>query len=166
MGGDGKGRGGGWSGKGRGGGPSWIERTRDRLESHYAEDIGDSDTPVPPAASLAVRRRAEQIGGSRPPATGVWARPADAEQGEELDTVEPVATVTAEAAHNAALQSHRKGAGRRASGFEPQRNTFFISGRPTQVTFQTNKKAYVLDGATSVAHCFKQEALPCFFWVS
>ena len=49
------------------------------------------------------------------------------------EPAEPVAAVGVRAIHQAALETHRMSTGRRASGFEPQRNTFYVLGRPVQV---------------------------------
>ena len=147
----------GGAGKGRGFGKSWLEHTRDRLEGPGRQSTGSGDEAVPEEARASVRARAGEIGGGRPGRAGVFARVPDEQDRDEEEAVEPVATVSPQDAHTAALLAHRMSTGRRASGFEPQRNTFFVCGRPVQVNFQTNQKSYFLQsGVTGVADWFER----------
>lgn len=140
RGGAGEGRG---SALGQRGGGGRLELTRDRLEGRERQSVGSGEEVLPEEARASVRVRAREIGSGQPERAGVFARPADEEVQDEGEAVEPVATVRAQAAHTAALQSHRVGSGRRASGFEPQQNTFFACGRPAQVIFSDNQEICV-----------------------
>ena len=142
MGGGGKGRRGGGKG-GRGftssrrkgcGRKGWMERTSDRLDAWGRPDItgpGGHGYGPPEEIGPSVRERALQLQGRQAERSGVFSPPPEDEQN---DAAEPVAAaVGVETARTAALQSHRMVEGRRASGFEPQRNTFYVQGRPVQV---------------------------------
>ena len=129
MGGRGKEKGAGSSGKGKK--ATWIEATANRLEEHGNRVVGKGKGAVPTEVREAVAERARTIAGDSRP-RGVFARPPeDAASDEEAS--EPVALASAAAVYSAALDEHRRGGGVRASGFEPQRNTFFVLGRPVQV---------------------------------
>ena len=124
-------------GKGRGG-QTWLEATRDRLNEWGKPETGKGRKGEFTGRWMApVRERAWQAQRQQTERTGVFSRPPE---DEEDDAAEPDAMlVGAETVHAAALRSHRMVEGRRASGFEPQRNTFYILGRPVQV-FGPSKK--------------------------
>ena len=142
MGGGGKGRRGGGKG-GRGftssrrkgcGRKGWMERTSDRLDAWGRTNVtgprGHGYLP-PEEIGPSVRERALQLQRRQAERSGVFSPPPEDEQN---DAAEPVAAAVGVAtARTAALQSHRMVEGRRASGFEPQRNTFYVQGRPVQV---------------------------------
>lgn len=118
---------------GRGKGLSWVEVTSNRFADRGQPDVGKGKADTAEDARRRVAARASELaahaaGFSR---TGAWAPPDD--DAGDLGTGEPVAPVGLQAAHRAALEGHRMHTGRRASGFEPQRNTFYICGRPVQV---------------------------------
>ena len=129
----GAGKRGGKGGGGRGKGTTWVEATANRFGDRGQPDVGKGKADTADARSRVAARALElaqqDTGFSH---TGTWAPPDDDDAGH-LGTGEPVAPVRLQAAHRAALEGHRMHTGRRASGFEPQRNTFYICGRPVQV---------------------------------
>ena len=132
MGGAGKGGGGRREGKGKSG-KSWIELACDRFESRGRLEPGSGKGAVPQDTRAAVAARAKALSSPAPAARGGVFAPPPEDAPDEDETVEPVAAVGVQAVHQAALETHRMSSGRRASGFEPQRNTFYVCGRPVQV---------------------------------
>ena len=119
-------------------GGQWMEKTRDRFESKGTPDKGKGKASLPEQIRGSVAARAAELpgGGSAPSSSGVWSR-APEEGDQEHPTGEPVAPVDFQSAHRAALEHHRMVTGRRASGFDPTRNTFYICGRPVQVLIRS-----------------------------
>ena len=129
-------------------GGQWMEVTRDRFESKGTADKGKGKASLPEQIRGAVAARAAELagGGSAASSSGVWARAPEEGEQEHL-TGEPVAPVNIQTAHRAALEHHRMVTGRRASGFDPTRNTFYICGRPVQVLIRSIQD-YDLDLST------------------
>ena len=134
-------------------GGQWMEVTRDRFESKGTADKGKGKASMPEQIRGSVAARAAELGGggSAASSSGVWAR-APEEGDQEHLTGEPVAPVNIQSAHRAALEHHRMVTGRRASGFDPTRNTFYICGRPVQVLIQSKQDyGLVLQNICSLA---------------
>ena len=131
MGGHGKGSGSQRAGKGKSG-KSWIEAASERFESRGMLDPGSGKGKVPESTRAAVAARAKALSTPTPTSSGVFAPPPE-DNANADDAAEPVAAVGVREIHQAALETHRMSTGRRASGFEPQRNTFYVLGRPVQV---------------------------------
>ena len=133
----GRSRGSRWRPVGEGSGKGWMESTRDRFADRARLAVGSGSAGVPDETVTAALQRLRSL--EAPPArAGVFARaPEETTDGEEA--VEPVATASPSSVFQAAIWEHRTSSGLRASGFEPQRNTFFVCGRPVQV-FQCSKK--------------------------
>ena len=123
-------------------GGTWMEVTRDRIQSKGTPDQGKGKGSKPQQVRQSVAARAAALAGTSDALErrGLWA---DEEQFQGHLTGEPVAPVTMQAAHRAALDHHRMVTGRRASGFDPMHNTFYICGRPVQV-FIRSKQDYGL----------------------
>ena len=118
---------------------TWIEVTRDRLEERSRLEVGCGKGAVPENTRAVLRANARSKGGGQSARAGVWLREPERNEIEET-AVEPVATAaTSSTVHHAALEMHRMSTGRRASGFEPQRNTFYVCGRPVQVLIRVKQ---------------------------
>ena len=124
-----------------------MESRRDRFEERGRPAVGKGRREdVPEEETMTVLGRTRDM--EAPTAhAGVFARaPEDAS--DEQHAVEPVATAGSSTLYQAALHTHRMQTGRRASGFEPQRNTFFVCGRPVQVFQWSNKIPSVISGVS------------------
>ena len=125
-----------------------MESRRDRFEERGRPAVGKGRREdVPEEETMTVLGRTRDM--EAPTAhAGVFARaPEDASDGE--NAVEPVATASASTVHQAALHTHRMSTGHRASGFEPQWNTFHVCGRPVQVFQWSNKIPSVISGVSN-----------------
>ena len=131
-------------GKGRGQG-TWIERTRDRFEEIPRRDVASSSGDVPEETRAAAESRVRQMSTAGIERAGVFARSPEDDPRED-DANEPVAFASVSQVLQAGLQEHRFSSGRRASGFEPQRNTFYVCGRPVQVFIECIETAVFLSG--------------------
>ena len=131
------------AGKGRGG-KSWLGVQCERFDGEGTPATGPVGIDaVPEERRAPVMDRARKAGLDAPGRAGVFSRAPEDDVSEE-DTGEATASVSAGTVHATALRAHRMVEGRRAWGFEPQRNTLYILGRPVQVFSRSNKTTFII----------------------
>lgn len=101
-----------------------FQQTQHGKPSPYAKGVGEHPT-------WSARDLAAQIQEGKGGRKGVWTETPDGEEQDLPDMVSP------DAALQAARQYHRVSSGMLATGFEPQRHSFYICGRPVQVPRQS-----------------------------
>ena len=152
MGGGGKSKGSRAAQQGKGG-KTWVEVARERFDARGGRDSGKGKGDVPEELTKYVAAAVRDLDRPPPSNRGVFAAPP--EETSEEEAVEPVATASSSSVYRAALETHRMSSGRRASGFEPQRNTFYVLGRPIQVckTTKTSFMSVSVWGFRAVRSC-------------
>lgn len=123
-------------------GGTWLEVARDRFESRGGRESGKGKGLVPEELTDYVAQVVRKL--TRPAPSNCGAPAFPPEEASEKEPLEFVATATASSVYRAALDTHRMCTGRRASGFEPQRNTFYVLGRPIQVCMTTKTSPFSL----------------------
>ena len=104
---------------------SWMLHTAERLEQRAAQQPPPEAVPAAVAFAAAARLARQRQQQSR---GGVWAPPDDVDmEGEDEE-------VDAETLMISQREYYRTGGGMTATTFEPQRNTYFVCGRPVQVS--------------------------------
>jgi len=106
---------------------SWLVHTAQRLERRAEQQPLPEAAPGGPSAAYAAAARLarEQQRRRGEP----FAPPAAADTGSDEDEVDPATLMISQ------REYYRTGAGMTATMFEPQRNTYFVCGRPVQVPF-------------------------------
>ena len=134
-------------------GKGWLEVQRERFDEKGKPATGkgaQGDVPEETRGSAADRaREAEATASGR---TGIFSR-APEDEGSDEGTGEASASASASTVRTTALRTHRMVEGRRASGFEPQRNTFYILGRPVQVVSRSNKTTFMCQSRVMFTFC-------------